>query len=342
MKPITVIVTAYNVQKYIFNTVQSVLSQTLIEIEVIVVDDGSKDNTAQLLDELAKTDDRLIVIHKENGGVSAARNSGLETASGEYILFVDGDDQLLSNTCELLYAKAVTEKTEIVVSDFMCKNEVTSEEFQRSGGEFSLLGGKEYGELLLQPFYAVAIWNKLIKKSLFTDNKISFPLGISMGEDFVTLFELACCAKKVAKLNKPTLVYLEREGSLVTNISPHLFSVTMAMALLGTLVEKYYGSSDKMQEKFELACYFFVMYARVICCRACGGVHKKLYDWYQTRMQIPQSKYFSCFRDSLPMKEKFFIECYKHGYYLGALINLFLKKLVYLKSILLPKMIFAL
>jgi glycosyltransferase involved in cell wall biosynthesis len=325
MKPISVIITAFNVQKYIINTVQSVLSQTLREIEVIVVDDGSKDDTAQLLDEIAKTDDRLIVIHKENGGVSAARNSGLAIAAGEYILFVDGDDQLLPNACELLYARAVTEKTEIVVSDFMCKNEVTSEEFQRSGGEFSLLDGKDYGELLLQPFYSVAIWNKLIKKSLFTENNISYPVGISMGEDLVTLFELACCARKVAKLNEPTLVYLEREGSLVTTISPHIFSVTMAMTLLGALVEKYYGSSDKMREKFELACYFYVMYARVICCRAYGGEHRKLYDWYQTKMQIPQSQYFSCFRASLPMKEKFFIECYKNGYYFGALINMFLK-----------------
>jgi glycosyltransferase involved in cell wall biosynthesis len=335
MKPISVIITAYNVQNYIYNTVQSVLSQTLREIEIIVVDDGSKDNTAQLLDELAKTDGRLIVIHKENGGVSAARNSGLETALGEYILFVDGDDQLLPNACELLYAKAVTEKTEIVVSDFICKNEVTSEESPRSGGEFSLLGGKEYGELALQPFYSGSICNKLIKRSLYTENKIFFPVGISMGEDFVTLFELACCAEKVSKLNEPTFVYLNREGSLVTTISPRIFSVTMAMTLLGALVEKYYGSSDKMREKFELACYYHVMYARVICCRAYGGVHKKLYEWYQTRMQIPQSQYFSCFRASLSIKENFFIECYKHGYYLGALINMFLKKLVYLKSILL-------
>jgi glycosyltransferase involved in cell wall biosynthesis len=325
MKPISVIVTAYNVQKYIFNTVQSVLSQTLREIEVIVVDDGSKDDTARLLDELAKTDDRLIVIHKENGGVSAARNSGLETAIGEYILFVDGDDQLLPNACELLYAKAVSENAEIVVSDYMRKNEATSEESQHSGGEFSLLGGKEYGELLLQPFYSIAIWNKLIKKSLYTENKIFFPVEISMGEDFVTLFELACCAKKVVKLNEPTLVYLNREGSSVATISPHLLSVTMAMDLLGTLVEKYYGSSDKMREKFELTCYHHVMYAKVICFRAYGGVHKKLYEWYQNRMQIPQSQYFSCYRASLSIKENFFIECYKHGYYLGALVNVLLK-----------------
>lgn len=91
-KVVSVIIPVYNVEEFIFRTVESVMNQDYKNIEIILVDDGSPDNSAKIIDELAKKDDRITCVHKENGGVSSARNAGLKIASGEYVTFIDGDD----------------------------------------------------------------------------------------------------------------------------------------------------------------------------------------------------------------------------------------------------------
>ena len=95
---ISIVIPVYNVEKYLQECVDSVVKQSYKNIEIILVDDGSKDNSPKLCDELAKTDDRIKVIHKENGGVSSARNVGLANAEGEYIAFVDADDFVLADS----------------------------------------------------------------------------------------------------------------------------------------------------------------------------------------------------------------------------------------------------
>ena len=96
-KVVSIIIPVYNVEEFIFKTVKSVMNQDYKDIEIILVDDGSPDNSAKIIDELAKRDDRIVCVHKDNGGVSSARNVGLRMASGEYVTFIDGDD------CCLLY-----------------------------------------------------------------------------------------------------------------------------------------------------------------------------------------------------------------------------------------------
>lgn len=90
-KVVSIIIPVYNVEEFIFKTVKSVMNQDYKDIEIILVDDGSPDNSAKIIDELAKRDDRIVCVHKDNGGVSSARNVGLRMASGEYVTFIDGD-----------------------------------------------------------------------------------------------------------------------------------------------------------------------------------------------------------------------------------------------------------
>lgn len=96
-KIVSIIVPVYNVEKFIFKTVNSILNQDYKNIEIILVDDGSPDNSARIIDELAKKDNRIVCVHKENGGVSSARNAGLKIATGEYVTFIDGDDWVEPN-----------------------------------------------------------------------------------------------------------------------------------------------------------------------------------------------------------------------------------------------------
>ena len=96
-KLVSVIIPAYNIERYISRCLDSIMAQTYNNLEIIVIDDGSKDQTAEILDDYQKRDSRIIVVHKENGGVSSARNNGLDIATGDYISFVDGDDLIESN-----------------------------------------------------------------------------------------------------------------------------------------------------------------------------------------------------------------------------------------------------
>lgn len=107
MQPfISVIIPVYNIERYIGKCLDSIVGQTLKEIEIIVVDDGSTDDSSRIIDRYARTDSRIVAIHKTNGGVVSARNCGIAQATGLYILFVDGDDHLAPDACERLLRKA--------------------------------------------------------------------------------------------------------------------------------------------------------------------------------------------------------------------------------------------
>ncbi len=118
MACISVIIPIYNVEQYIRKCIDSVINQTLKDIEIILVDDGSPDNCPEICDEYAGLDSRVSVIHKANGGLSDARNAGMLRATGEYLLFVDSDDWIEAETCMLLYSEANKNNTEFVISAY--------------------------------------------------------------------------------------------------------------------------------------------------------------------------------------------------------------------------------
>lgn len=125
---ISIIVPVYNVEKYLYDCINSILKQTISDFELILVNDGSKDNSGRICDEFSKRDKRIKVIHKENGGLSSARNAGIEVAKGEYIGFIDSDDYIHSNMYEILYKNAQKYLSDIVVCDFLKVNELINED----------------------------------------------------------------------------------------------------------------------------------------------------------------------------------------------------------------------
>ena len=119
MQPsVSVIVPVYNIEQYIGKCLDSIIGQTLKEIEIIVVDDGSTDDSSRIIDRYARTDSRIVAIHKTNGGVVSARNCGIAQATGLYILFVDGDDHLAPDACERLLRKAQATSADMVIMRF--------------------------------------------------------------------------------------------------------------------------------------------------------------------------------------------------------------------------------
>ena len=172
---ISVIVTVYNTSDCLFNCLNSLCKQTLKEIEIICVDDGSTDNSADILKKYQEKDSRIKIITQKNQGLSSARNAGLEVATGEYIAFVDSDDVISPNMYEYLYSKIIKYNTDIVVCNHFLMNE-NNVHIRSMRGDFFINSEKIYlFELLLGDNIFDFVWSRLYKKELF-DN-VRFRVG---------------------------------------------------------------------------------------------------------------------------------------------------------------------
>ena len=184
-KRVSVIIPVYNVEKFILKTVESVMNQDYKDVEIILVNDGSPDNSAQIIDELAKRDSRIICIHKENGGVSSARNAGLKIATGEYVTFIDGDDWVEPNY--ISYLLELVEKNNCEIG--MNKNNYSDYSMNSSDKEYVVEAEKAIEWIYLGDIF-VAVWNKIYKMSFLRDNDILFDEKIWYGEGM--LFNIDC------------------------------------------------------------------------------------------------------------------------------------------------------
>ena len=213
---ISIIIPVYKVEKYLEKCIQSVINQTYENLQIILVDDGSPDNCGKICDEYAKKDHRIEVIHKSNGGLSDARNKGLEIAKGEYIGFVDSDDYIEADMYEVLYNLLKQYNADVSICNF----------YTVSQGKIAIKnaenGIKEYNrieilkEVLLDNNIQSYAWNKLYKKELF--DEIKYPVGKKY-EDIGTTFYLLEKCNKVVVTGKPEYYYINRQDSIVNNVT---------------------------------------------------------------------------------------------------------------------------
>ena len=164
---VSVIIPIYNSQEYLARCFDSIMSQTESDLEIILVDDGSPDNSAKIIDELAKKDDRITCVHKENGGVSSARNAGLRIASGEYVTFIDGDDWVEPKYISYLLNLVESNKCEIGMN----KNNYSDYNTKSNEEEYVVSAEKAIEWIYLGDIF-VAVWNKIysmqfLKKIIF-------------------------------------------------------------------------------------------------------------------------------------------------------------------------------
>lgn len=204
MKKVSVIIPVYNVENYLRKCLNSLVNQTLKDIEIIVVNDGTLDNSQEIIDEYVKKYPKKVVsIIQENGGQGAARNTGLLHAKGEYIGYVDSDDYVEENMYEELYKKAKEEDSDIVI----CGNNVVKENYE-------FLSKEDVDkEFLLEK---MAVWNKIYKKNIIVDNKIQFRSKVWY-EDLDFTMKVYFSSKKISYVDKPLYNYLLREGSTMNN-----------------------------------------------------------------------------------------------------------------------------
>ncbi len=212
---ITVVVPVYNVENYVDRCVESIVRQTYINLEIILVDDGSVDKSAKKCDEWAQRDERIRVIHKSNGGLSDARNTGINESKGKYIAFIDGDDEILPNMIERLYISLCMADADIS----MCRMEkierlkrYPTREFPSDEDALTLTNVHAM-RLLFKDVIDCSACLKLYKKELFI--VLRFPYG-KTNEDFALMYQLFYQAKKIIYISDILYCYYYRENSITT------------------------------------------------------------------------------------------------------------------------------
>ncbi|MGD1416410.1 glycosyltransferase family 2 protein [Bacillus stercoris] len=227
---VSVVIPVYNAEKYLSTCIESVLNQTLRELEVIIVDDGSKDSSKKIIQEYASKDNRIVPIFQENQGVSIARNNALDKAKGDFIVFVDADDRVHEDAYESMLNAITHHGVDIVFSEVIWDYEDKSKNFIK---KFSIDANQpifrdKIKQVILVDFLYNGsyggVWNKMFKKSFIEDNNLRFPPNKSLGEDWIFCLEAFTHCDSTYYIDTPYYYYRQvNDGSLMRKYNPHLF-----------------------------------------------------------------------------------------------------------------------
>ena len=247
---ISVIIPVYNVEKYLPQCIESIINQTYSKLEIILVNDGSKDNSAKICDEYVTNFDDIKVIHKENEGAGIARNVGLENSSGEYVYFVDSDDWIEHNLLEIVlssqegvtndilifgYKKQYKNNSieKIIVPNQLAIEDVTSNKFELAK--------------ILNSGSGLAVWDKLIRRTLILDNEILFD-SKKRGQDFTFVIKCLSAAKRVRSIRKALynyrIIYNVLSKFDENIIKNHITNFELLLSLFKRNVEKKESEFD--------------------------------------------------------------------------------------------------
>jgi len=259
MKKVSIIIPVYNSQEYLPKCLESVECQTLKDIEIICVNDGSTDNSLDILKSYALKDDRFVVINKENGGVSSARNAGLDAAEGEFVMFLDADDLLELQACEIAYNAVISQGCDIGVFSYWNLFENSELKLSYRG---ELIQKMLNNEIETNYFlFQAAIWDKIYKLSLLNDNNIRFVEHLKTSEDSVFCFMTSFCNPKYCLIDKSLYIHRLDNSNSVTNTLKSCIKTDL------DALEYFYNTSVfqrqtfdvqlKVIERFCLGCVYF-------------------------------------------------------------------------------------
>ncbi len=272
MPKVSVIVPCYNVEKYVAQCIESLVSQTLKDIEIILVDDGSPDNSGKICDKYKVRDGRIKVIHKKNGGVSAARNDGLKEASGEYVIFVDSDDYVPQNALKVLYQKAMSTSSDIVLGDVIRLTDDGKEEYAQLFDTTFTTSDRELIDALvatvlykhycpLPPKTGAAFgyggpWNKLVRRQLLLDHHLSFDESVKgLFDDILYSAHIMAAAKTVSYVNEAVYYYRLLGGTITQSYKKAMPEIAGAIIAAATNFVQQYKDNAVLKEAY----YAFVI-----------------------------------------------------------------------------------
>lgn len=289
-KLISIIIPIYNVETYLDKTISSVVEQTLKEIEIILVDDGSTDNSSWIADKWAEKDIRIRAIHKKNAGVTAARNDGLKLAQGKYIFFLDGDDYIEPDCLGVMHERAEDTQADWVVGDFVIEC-ADGTSYDKVFPDFGVADNIQFLKYCYSN-YDFYYTGRLIRRKFLVNASMSVPEDITYGEDNLAVTQLASQINLSVKVNVPTLHYVMRDASVTNRMSIH--DMDMRSRALSRCYEFLKGLEYFEQIKQSSATYFVNQYMGFISRGYINPIIKELYK---------ENKYHA---NGLSLKTRFF------------------------------------
>lgn len=211
MELVTVIVPIFNVEKYLEKCIDSIRQQTYRNLEIILVNDGSQDNSGSICDRYANLDNRIRVIHKKNGGLSDARNSGIKAANGDYISFIDSDDYIEKETYDILINSIKSNNADMAICGRWIEEELCRRELYTESKEIVMDSTEALKLYFKRRKMDASACDKLFKKELLKD--MYFPVG-KIHEDIFVMDKIIMKCKKIVHVGKPLYHYVNRKGSI--------------------------------------------------------------------------------------------------------------------------------
>lgn len=339
---VSIIIPVYNAESFLARCVDSVLGQEYTDFELLLIDDGSKDSSGALCDAYAVSDSRVRVFHKENAGVSAARNQALSEAQGTYIQFLDSDDWMTPDSTKLLVRAAEENGCDLVIADFY---RVVGERVSRKGDieEEGVMSREEFAAHMMEnpaDYYYGVLWNKLYRRSIIEAHALRMNAEISWCEDFMFNLEYIRFTERITALHAPIYYYVKRKGSLVTSQGASL-SKTIQMKL--SVFEYYHNFykhvlDEEEYEKNRLQVYRFLVDAasdglvgipllpgtkklgdeRAGVSAAALAGEGMLSDLYRDRKLMQRYLEVAALKNDLTPEEAYLLLCLSH---LGQIVN---------------------
>lgn len=307
MAKVSVIVPVYNVEKYIRKCLDSLVNQTLEDMEIIVVNDGSKDASIDIVKEYVEKYNNIKLYEKENGGLSDARNYGLQFATGKYIAFLDSDDYVDVNLYKRMYEKSKKEDSDMVECNFYWTYDKKNKKD---------IGQKYKGQKEMFEKARVVAWNKLYKKEVLDNAKVQFPKGLRY-EDVEFFYKLIPHIENVSFVKEPLIYYVQRKQSIVNTQNEKTKDI---FTVLENVIA-YYKEHNLYEEYKEVIEY---TYARLLLCssfkRMCKikdkNIRKKLLNetWINLNEKFPNWKENKILNTNLDNKKRYMLSVNRFTY----------------------------
>jgi len=269
MPKISVIVPVYNCEKFLHESVNSILTQTFLDFEVILINDGSTDRTLEICNEYAKSDNRVIVIHKENGGVSSARNTGIRQASGQYIAFVDGDDYCYPDSLKTYIENIETYDADLIIGLWVTERQTYS--LKKQSGQIELLKKTDCFNRILE--FTNSLWNKFFRRDIILKNNICFDETLHHTEDLPFICDYLQYIDKAVFVHKYVYCYRINPNSITS--TPSLEKNLRTLKIINFLDDIYLHNAPE---------YIY------ICHEFCRFIYQNIGNSYRTKNDKFQMK----------------------------------------------------
>lgn len=324
MAKISIIIPAYNVEKHIRKTISSVINQDFKDIEVIVINDGSTDNTQNVIEDLLLVDKRIKLINTSNNGVSNARNVGLDNSNGKYVMFVDGDDWIKENALANLWEFTEKNNLDIVTFNYYKAYKDKNSLCKFNTSDEIISGNEALKEVLINKM-SPSVCNKMIKRKLFSE-KLRFEKSVKVGEDLLMSVKLCASVDKVGKLSEGYYYYYMRSDSVTHKVNEDIYTIAESLeAIKGFLVEKDLYSSNS--EEYDFLKFMHLYFYRIVVGDIGDDFHKEFFYRYKIYRNFDNNKYYKQFLKECKLHEKIRVYLYKFSYPLGRLTQKVIKLL---------------